>query len=337
MDAQAGVSAKAGMSAQALIAASLADPRTAWSMGSFGALAEFMRDADEPAEVDACSVRTARGAIRIDWHERARAFAYEVPSADGRGWRHGIALCLPADDAKAAGRTLLTELGPDARALAAGDRDAVVFDLGLGLAQTDLCVRTADAAMLAALRAHAGERLLAPASGFARELAARSPHRVACTALGRIEVYQPIPPADARTPEGPHTHLLPDLIASGRAHAADVPIPAGWLPCAEIHPPAALRDALGRAQPFDGAAHRAFQALLGRFGDPAALDVKARVWRAVRAGKGPEAAPTRLDRAGRAARRVALRQLIPLDGDSPVLAAWRKAFDRPGATAAAAH
>ena len=34
-----------------LIADQLADPEAQWSLGTFGAIAEFMRDADEPAEI----------------------------------------------------------------------------------------------------------------------------------------------------------------------------------------------------------------------------------------------------------------------------------------------
>ena len=38
-------------SAFELIEAQLADPDAQWSLGTFGAIAEFMRDADEPAEI----------------------------------------------------------------------------------------------------------------------------------------------------------------------------------------------------------------------------------------------------------------------------------------------
>jgi len=34
------------------LAGQLADTETAWSLGSFGAIAEFMRDADEAAVLD---------------------------------------------------------------------------------------------------------------------------------------------------------------------------------------------------------------------------------------------------------------------------------------------
>jgi hypothetical protein len=46
------------------------DPNTAWSVGSFGAIAEFMRDPDEPVTFrrngTARSAVTARGGVLVD-------------------------------------------------------------------------------------------------------------------------------------------------------------------------------------------------------------------------------------------------------------------------------
>jgi hypothetical protein len=52
-----------------------------------------------------------------------------------------------------------------------------------------------------------------PAMGM---ILAANPHRVFISRLGRIEVYQPIPPPSGKSPEGPHTHVLPRLLKSGR-------------------------------------------------------------------------------------------------------------------------
>ena len=49
---------------------------------------------------------------------------------------------------------------------------------------------------------------------------AANPHRVFISRLGRIEVYQPIPPPSGKSPEGPHTHVLPRLLQSRRTHPA---------------------------------------------------------------------------------------------------------------------
>ncbi|WP_157982218.1 hypothetical protein [Oceanicella sp. SM1341] len=47
----------------------LSDAGTAWALGSFGALGEFLRDPEEPhkiwSDADGDAVRTARGALRL--------------------------------------------------------------------------------------------------------------------------------------------------------------------------------------------------------------------------------------------------------------------------------
>ena len=110
-------------------------------------------------------------------------------------------------------RTVLTALGADADALREQDRDAMLFDLGLGALQADLCIRVSDPDVAAALRAHAGRALFEPGNPAMGMILAASPHRVFVSRIGRIEVFQPIPAADGKSPEGPHTHVLPKLLA----------------------------------------------------------------------------------------------------------------------------
>ena len=49
------------------------------------------------------------------------------------------------------GRTVLTALGPDIQALREEDRQAMLFDLGLGALQVDVCIRVADPKVTAEL------------------------------------------------------------------------------------------------------------------------------------------------------------------------------------------
>ncbi len=108
-----------------LLHRAIADPDTQWSLGTFGAIAEFSRDADEPVTLrqsgDAVSAVTARGGIAIRHDPRHRALASE--SITKSGWNQRIALCLSEADAAMGGRTVLTELGADTDALRASDRE----------------------------------------------------------------------------------------------------------------------------------------------------------------------------------------------------------------------
>lgn len=307
-----------------LVTCRLLDPETSWAIGTFGAIAEFHRDDDESVMLSEYSAITPRGGIRLCLPESVRAVAWERPTA-GEAWTQGIALCLSAAEGAMAGRTEITELGADDAALRTEDRDAVLFDLGIGAPHCNACVRVDDPAMLRTLRAATGQQLMQ--SGLLGELAAMSPTRVFISRLGRLEVGTPIPHPDGDTPDGPHTHVLPDLLKHRRTHAATVPLPPGMVPGAEMFPPSAIHDAHGRRAPFDAARHAAFQSLLTAYGDAGCVRAKAETIRAVRAANSPRDEPS-YARAQRLSRRVALRQLLQTDGPSEALAAWRAAFDR---------
>jgi hypothetical protein len=307
-----------------LISRHLADPQTSWAIGTFGAIAEFHRHADEPVALSAHGAVTARGGIRLQFDGTVRPIAWERPSA-GDGWMHGIALCLPATAGAMNGRTTVTELGPDTGALKEEDRDAVLFDLGIGASHCDICVRTADAAILRTLRAGVGQAVLA--TGLLCEIPDMSPTRVFMSRLGRVEVRTPIPKPDGRTPDGPHTHVLPDLLKHRRTHSANVPLPEGLVPSVEIFPGSAIHDGHGKRVPFDNTRFESFQALLAVHGDPACSRAKSETIAAIRTSQPPRDVPT-YSRAQRLARRVALRQLAQTDGPSPALTAWRESFDR---------
>ena len=317
-------------SAFELIADQLADPEAQWSLGTFGAIAEFMRDADEPAEVvreePVAAVVTPRGGIRLEVRPGLRPIAFETITT--QSWSQRVAFCLPERESTTSRRTVLTELGPDAQALRAQDRGGVLFDLGLGLLQVDCCIRTSDAALTDGLRAHAGRSLFEHGNLAMGLILRHSPHRVFMTRAGRAEVYQAIPVPGGTAPEGPHTHVLPKLLAHGRTHAATEPIPKGWVSCAHLYPAHPLRDGYGRARPFDGGRYAAFQRLLSRHGDAEHLQLKRNVIKALNAGAGPEAIAMPSDRFAQASIRVALRQLKASSGTSPALTAWFAAHDR---------
>lgn len=275
-----------------VLADRISDVETGWSLGTFGAIAEFTRDADEAAttarEGNRVVVVTARGGICLQARPDLRAVASEslTPSA----WNQRVALCLPEPACAMSARTVLTEVGLDADALRANDRAAVLFDLGLGALQIDACVRSADPRVIAALRDCAGSSIFAAGNGAMPVILASNPHRVFISRIGRIEVFQPIPPADGTSPAGPHTHVLPKLLSGGRTHAATEPIPAGWIPCAHFYPPNPLRDVNGDSRPFRREYHDVFQALLSRYGVARLVAIKVRVADAVRAGEQPSTA-----------------------------------------------
>lgn len=307
----------------------LLDAGSQWNLGTFGAIAEFMREAGEPFEIvvepDRLAVTTARGGVGFGPLDGVRLHASE--SAVGSGWNHRVALCLPEEACAMNRRTVLTELGADGDALRSQDAGSILFDMGLGTLQADICIRTADPALIGVLRREAGRSLFEPGNGAMAAIVAAGPHRVFLARFGRCEVYQPIPPADGRSPEGPHTHVLPQLLRSGRTHAATEPVPEGFVPCAHLVPAHPLKDGLGRPHAFDRGAFDAFEALLERFGDPTLVDLKRKARQALSADLAPEAFEPPHSRFGRHALRVVLRQAAFTGNDKLRLSAWSAAFD----------
>ena len=311
------------------LATRLADPATQWSLGTFGAIAEFAREGDEPCALDlagpVASAMTARGGVRIAPHADMRLVASETPTRES--WSQRVALCLPENRCAMNRRSVLTELGPDEEALRAEDRPAILFDLGLDALQVDVCVRTGDPELVATLRRCTERPAFDQGHQAMGAILAASPHRVFISRLGRIEVYQPIPPANGKSPQGPHTHVLPKLLHFKRSHAATEPVPVGLVPCAHCYPAHPAKDAHGEPRAFDRNAHDAFQTMLRRFGDPELITLKARVAAAITAGDDPSAVSVTDKRFARASVRVALRQLAAAGERRSTLAAWIVAHD----------
>ena len=296
-----------------------------WSIGSFGAIGEFVRGEQESVAIDVqdgrFEVTTARGGMRIMPIVPLRAIAYDTLSSDGEGWSHALALCAPVSDES---KSKIAALGPDVDALDPKERGAELFDLGVATGGVRMCVRTHDKSLSGALTANAGRELLGTHELILKILAAQ-PHRVMLSAAGRIEVYQPIPSADQTSPSGPHTHLLPKLIAARRTHSSNVPVPRGWHPVMTAHPRSPWRDADNVRVPYDEAADTAFAPLLERFGLPEDKQVRDSVTHAVKSGADATAFSWPSTRRGRTAARITLRRLAA--ARTPAVIHWRAMRD----------
>jgi hypothetical protein len=308
----------------------LRDWRTSWSMGSWGAVAEFHHDAGEPAAARRLERATDRGAIRLDRLADVLPVAYETLSPNPLRWTVAVALCLSTEVAARAGRSALTELGPDREAVRQEDCQGILFDMGLAQPQVDFCIRTADAKLVALLREQAGRSLFAAGNPALAAILAAHPHRVALTALGRVEVFQKIggPDTGGVSPPGPHTHVLPKLLATGRTHSANVPIPRGLVPCANLHPGNPVIGPMGEDRDFDAGLHAAFEVLLDEWGDPDFVVAKRATRAALDAGHDPKDFEPPPSRSGRAGVRIALRQRRCERSPPPLLDHWLAAFDR---------
>lgn len=266
----------------AFIDAALANWRMSWSIGTFGAIAEFHRDSDEAVTIisssDAFGCVSTRGGVRLTRLLPLVPIAFETASAQPGRWGGTVALCMPSDRCDLAAKQVITALGPDREALRASDAGAQLFDMGVGMAHVRACIRTRDPALIATLTAAEGKAPFAEGNGAMDAIVRGGPHRVFLSRAGRIEVYQPIPAPGGVTPLGPHTHVLPKLIKAGRTHSANAPIPAGLLPVVTLHPESAFVEADGRDKTgFDVTAAGTLDALIAAFG----LDPEVRLTNAI--------------------------------------------------------
>lgn len=305
----------------------LSDPESGFSIGVSGAIAEFMRsngEAEIRREGPVRTVTTRDGAMRVALTPAVTPVAAELPSRRPEHWQQQVAFCLAEDQAAMGGRRVLTELGTDADAIDASGRRQLRFDLGLGFRHVDACIRTDDAQLVATLRRFEGHALFTDAREACDVIVARSPPRVFCSRLGRIEVFAPIP--ERETPTGPHTHLLPELFHRS-SPLADF-IPKGLVSCLDLYPANPLRKLSGETRFFDSKRHARFQKVIEVWGPSDYLAEKRRLAQWVREGRTPDQCPPVNGPLAQLARRVVVRQLSRDGSDEKVLRAWQRALER---------
>lgn len=302
------------------------DPRHGWSIGSFAAIGEFIRDADEPATIrhlpDRYEVATSRGAMRIVKNAELHPAAWDGLSGDGESWSHHLAFCCAQSVTQ---EPVIRHIGEDVDAIRAEDKQSALFDLGVSCGAVAMCLRAHDANMLRALQEAEGQPFVGNAAVM-QQLLISQPHRVMTSPAGRIEIYQHVPPPDGKSPEGPHTHLLFNLVEKNRPHSANTPIPLGMQSALTLHPRSPWRNALGEKHDFRADIDAEFAPWLARFGLGEDQATDANIRAIIAADAAPDPALWPKTRRARTKARIVLRRLAAA-GDGRA-APWRVQFDR---------
>ncbi|MEM1397490.1 MAG: hypothetical protein AAGH38_08590, partial [Pseudomonadota bacterium] len=240
-------------------------------------------------------------------------------------WSQAVAFCQAVTQSRP---HVISSLGEDKKANRLQDRSARLFDIGAGRGLVRMCVRTEDSDLIEAME-QAEEASVSSAKALTvfEAILRAQPHRVMISPAARIEVYQPIPSADGVSPDGPHTHMLPRLLAKGLTHSANTPVPSGFQSVLNCHPKSPWRDARGCRKPFDAEADKVFETLLDCFGLQEDRSVRRRVEAAVARGTPPAEFDWPGTRRGRAQARIALRRLAASEANRQT-AAWRARYDR---------
>ena len=156
---------------------------------------------------------------------------FELVGATGKVERRVLALHRSRLRGEPAGG--VTELGADEDAIEPARNSERLFDLGASRSIIRFCVRTSEPPLIAALRQAGARDLFDPAIGLVPALLANSPDRVVISPIGRIEVSGPIFHRDR---EGPHTHLLPEILAYRQLPVSGFALPDGYAAGVSIFP-----------------------------------------------------------------------------------------------------
>jgi hypothetical protein len=207
---------------RAIVRRHLADPASRWSVGTYGAIGEFEYEPGEAGltlDLERLAVGTARGSLAVGDLSGVRTFAF----VDDGGRVREVAFCTRREGAR---RAVITAV------------DRRTYDLGVSAPHVDMLVRVGadDTATEAALRSAEGMSLFAAGHEVGAAIARASPTRILVSAVARLEVHQPIPPPGGRSPEGPHTHLLPKLLKAGLTRPPKSPLPDGLFCGLSLYP-----------------------------------------------------------------------------------------------------
>jgi predicted Fe-S protein YdhL (DUF1289 family) len=220
------------------IAESLGQRSGAWVLGCYGATAEFICDHGEACSVsitdDTITAISDRGALRLTIDEHIRAL--RLRAGQTRCGYRAIFLVVLKARATLSVATTLTPLGCDEGAIRPECRNDAWFDLGLGRGDLRFCVRTSAADLRDKLNQASGLPLSDVLQAAGATIVQHSPARVVESPLGRAEIYTPIPLPGGQSPDGPHTHLLPGHLASGRATQPGIDLPPVYALGATFYP-----------------------------------------------------------------------------------------------------
>jgi predicted Fe-S protein YdhL (DUF1289 family) len=221
----------------AFVSGTLRPGEGTWVCGVNGAIAEFCVGAGDDVQFEsgtgAISARTQGGGISLSLTDHVAALRIGAATASGRDV---IVLAVPRGRARPFPGEGLTRLGLDTDALHPAGREAMLYDFGLGRAAGAFCIRTDSLALMSGLDASLGANWSQLLAEKGADILAESPVRVVRNSIGRIEVYNRIPPPGGKSPIGPHTHFLPAQLQKGGDLPPALEIPDGFVPCAIFYP-----------------------------------------------------------------------------------------------------
>jgi hypothetical protein len=208
-----------------------------WISSIRGAVAEFCVEEGEEIRLDASSdtvnAATARGAISFHLSDGIHALSARISNDTEK--RSIIVLTIPRSAATPAPFGLSC-IGADSESIQPEKRHEILYDFGLGSAVLSFGIRTFDQTLITNLNHRTGQPYQTFLGEIGDAILCLSPTRVIRNAIGRIEVFAPIPQPGGRSPSGPHTHFLPKQLNQTGDMPANLRVPDSYLPCFSYYP-----------------------------------------------------------------------------------------------------
>ena len=197
------------------------------SIGGLGAIAEYENPIFQLEETETLltiSSKNKNGAMRAKISQDFGFLARETLSNKSRLWNQEIIVNSTEHFSEKATGGVLRELGKDANPLEENHKDHILFDLGVGLRNSLFCIRTCHDELIALMRGYIGKKITTTQHPILEAIVDVSPTRV----------YQKI--SRARTPKGPHTHLLPELLSVANKQSVENSPSTKSLPMMTFYP-----------------------------------------------------------------------------------------------------
>jgi hypothetical protein len=305
----------------------LNDQSTSWSVGTFGAMAEFFHVSTEPLKTtkinSVLAAQTSLGTIQVTYSKSMQLIPYEGLSKLEGAWTQGVLVCMPAAEAQMANRSVISELITE-------DNSSPIFDLGLSLEHIDVCIQADCKELIAVFRAHIGKSLFDPNLNLFEVIKDSSPIRIFKSKSACIKVFSHIPATHGKTPLGPHTHFSTKLLKQNKTQAATIPVPEDYVPVFAFYPRTPIRDETGSIKPFDPKAFDHFQNLLRNFQPKPLARIKHMFRQAMEKGQGPDECTQPSTKFERTTLRITIRQYYHSHGPSALLSKWKATYEPTG-------
>jgi hypothetical protein len=241
--------------------------RSSWAIVRNGAVAEFsITDTDLNTiyqnfnyDTNTLTVETEKAILELEINDSLTTIIAENANFRCSPWSQNIYLCVSEKDAQLSKRNRLTCIGKWNN-----NKDhGVIWDLGIGYNDFEAKIIVNNENLQRYLKQKEGEYIIDD-SKFLKTIIEFSPFRMFNSKFASIVVKQKIPtPKDEI--DGPHTHLLPNIILKGINFP--IPVEDGMSSQIQIDPFGGVIDGNGKYTEWQGYEKDEFQMMMKLYGN----------------------------------------------------------------------